>query len=350
MTRISFANRTTLALAVAAALPLMATSQQTAAAVYGGALLETTNLVINITPAQTVTALSYDFVLTNTATLNGGSSPTQEANCDGETIPTPTTTCGTAPGVPALNAAQAWAPGASIPAVAEDTYSFIGPNDPNASFARADSIIDTSQATGDDFTSTRNLAEAEIQTRFTPQSASSSSEISSTTGITFSFTVVGGPANFQLSFQAVPALRVQIDPEAILPASANAEVSWNATISRDDTGSSVEWEPNGNVADNCDITNNGDFGLVTCVEDDDDWDLNRQLQISSINSLVYSPGSFGDFGFSVAGLPEGNYTLQLDEFKSVDVNNSEEIPAPGILSLMGLGLFGLGWGRRRRGA
>src|SRR4051812_35976478 len=86
------------ALTAALAATMAMASGQAAAYVYADSALSVDNLAIAITGGA-VTVNSFGFTATNTATLNGVSSPVQSANCGGlPGAPGPgTNNCGTGP-------------------------------------------------------------------------------------------------------------------------------------------------------------------------------------------------------------------------------------------------------------
>jgi hypothetical protein len=340
-------RQTRWALGASVVIALSSVSGQAAARVYAGSLLELDNFSIVFgegSPGDAggtgVTSLGFNISTTNTAVLN--SSPViTVGNCTGTTIPSFSNDCA---GV--INAGQTWAPGASVAAPAEDSYAFFGPSNLDETFSRADSIINSAQVLGAATTSTDNIAEAQVQTVIgAAQSANSNAEISSTTNFTQTFTV-GGPAFMVVDFDADPELQVEISSEAFPNATAEAEVVFTYIVSQDGTSNSVSWSPQGTVANDCVVTG---FAVVTCVETDDGEDLNVPIQIGSIpSSDSYSVGGgFSDFGIEIDSLPAGNYTISVTEFKTVNVTNGPGVPLPAPLSLIGLGLIGLAWARKR---
>ncbi len=332
-------RRSALASATLVALSVGAMSERAAAAVYAGASLETSDLSIVI--SGSVTSLGFTFDMSNDANLNG-TDDNESATCSGTAIPVMANNCGADP---ALDADQAFVTDSEYPKPPENTFALTGPLDPNESYARSDSIIDDAQVTGDARTRTRNVAEAEVKTRANSQDGDATSEISSDTGFTFSFDL-GETGSLVLDFDAARDLMVDIGTDAFPFALARAGATWKFTLSNDADGSEIEWEPDGTIAaGDCMITDNGNFAGVSCTETDDDFDLNKTITVSSIPSDM-SESDTGDFGISITGLPEGTHTLVLQEVKDIRVTNGA--PTPGVLSLLGAGLLGLGWSRRRR--
>jgi len=335
-------RRSTLASAMMVALAAGVVSERAAAAVYAGALLETTDLSLTITGG--VSALSYTLDSGNEATLNNVDDDTAglAAQCTGTTIPTFTGSCGDDP---ALDPNQAFVTDSGVTKPGENDFTLAGPT-PDQSYARADSVIESAQVTGDDRTVAKNVAEAEVTTRDSIQQGDATSEISSDTSFTFQFELLE-TGTLVLDFDAAPQLWVDITTDAGEYAIARASIEWFFDLSFDgDDGSTVRWEPQGTAVSDCLVTDEGSFAGVACEENNDQYDLNISRQRSSIpSSLSYNPGT-GNFGITITGLPAGTYTLVFNETKDVSVTNG--VPAPGILSLLGAGLVGIGWSRRRR--
>ena len=93
---------------------------------------------------------------------------------------------------------------------------------------------------------------------------------------------------------------------------------------------------------------------VVCTEDDDGEDLNRSLSVSdnpATASFSRDNGVASAFGITVTGLTAGTYSLSLNGVTSVSMNQRfQPVASPGVLSLLGLGLFGIGVLRRRKAA
>lgn len=335
-------KQTTLATALTAALA-MGVSGQAAAYVYGGSALEIDNFSVvlsGVGPGTSIT--SFQFTTTNTATLNGVSAAPQSESCGG-TPGAPgvgTNNCNGA--TPRLDALAANAPG-SAPIRANNDFSLFGPG--ANQYANADSVIYTAELTLDATSHTQQIAESELQHT---GSGNSNAEITSNTGFVMLFTTSGGPgSSLVIDFDADPYLRAAISDPLFLNGNAQGNVNFTMTLTNLDTGDQISWAPQGSANNDCSV----DVGLagVTCTEDNDDEDLNRNISTSANNTnLPFSAAaSLSDFGITIDNLIDGNWNLSFNAVTSTSVRLTQ-VPEPGVLALMGLGLAGLGFMSRRR--
>ena len=100
-------------------------------------------------------------------------------------------------------------------------FTFIGvANGFTGNFANSDSVINTAELVQlGQPTSTHNIAEALLNSAVNAQS---SSQIQSITGLTFTFTIGGGPATLDLSFLA--------DPDVESFASGETGYTWTTNV------------------------------------------------------------------------------------------------------------------------
>ncbi|MFK7976873.1 MAG: EDSAP-1 family PEP-CTERM protein [Halioglobus sp.] len=177
--------------------------------------------------------------------------------------------------------------------------------------------------------------------------AAASTRNSSETGFTTTFEL-GGDAIFNFDFNADPYLEVAISNDAGSPSTANAELNVIITITDDNGGTVFSWSPDGQAG-----------GIAGGTENLDPFSLNESIEVSSAGAALsignaptgnISPALFGMFSASTDVLSAGTYTISLDMSSLINVTTSaaQAVPNPGVLGLMGLGLAGLGFSRRRK--
>lgn len=310
--------------------------------VYGESSLELSNLLINITPASGVAAITnFTFTNTNTAFLNGAGGATQ-ATCSG--LPgapgAGTNNCNAAP--PRLNPVAANAPGGDAGAIRGNLdFAFKGPAG-GLQFSNSASSIDISSLTGDAATATRQITESELQSG---TSASASSLIQSITGFTFTFTVAA-PGSLSLSFSANPDQYTEINELVNGLFSAQGNLSTSFTLQQQGGPQFATWAPNGVVlAGDCIAV-----GGLTCTESNDTQNLNAPIGTvanHTVQQLSHNGAVFTLFGINIGGLLTGTYSLTLASNTSTQLSRTP-VPEPGELLLIGTALTALGLSRRRR--
>lgn len=323
-------------LAVSAALGLGMASEASAS-VYAVSTLEIDNLSVAIlnsdnTPNTTNVVRNFTYTLTNTAFLNGNGGATNDT-CGG----TPAShDCGVIP--PAANAIVYNAPGSTVVA-ADDSYGLQGPGADQ--YSRADSVVYTSQLTGDPTTHQQQIAESELQGG---TSASANSTIQSITGFTFDFTV-GAEGKLFLDFDASAYLEAFSNDPGGVNQSAQANIAVLGRLSAADGSGFWQWNPNGTVDTNC-LTGGA---LASCTEIADGGIIgNNSVGITTDpDSEIYTTGGFDDYTVLFSGLSAGDYTFTLRSETSTQLSRTD-IPEPAVNLLLGSSLIALSLGARRR--
>lgn len=324
-------KRATLAVAVGSALGLGVVAP-VAANVYGVSHLFIEGLSIGISP----TALpgTFNFQLTNTATLNG-SPVISVASCGGTFGGA--NNCGGA--VPRLDALAANAPAGDV-VRANNDFSLFGPG--ANEYSNSDSVIYTAQLLNPfgETTSTEQIAESELQSG---NQASANAQIQSTTGFTFDFDVVANASLF-LNFNANPFMRAAISEPLPGAYATQADMSASFRLEKNDGSAFISWAPSGNMLSN----NCFALGGPSCTKLADSQNLNTTIGTTTNNTDVNnSPAGLTAFGIRVDDLTDGTWTLTLSALTSTSLTR-QPVPEPGVLALLGIGLAGLGVLRRRK--
>lgn len=316
--------------AAVGAMGAMGVAGQANAFVYALSHLEVQDLVISASGIGLLAPPTYTFNLTNTATLNAANA-IQSASCNNFAGPA----CSV--GLPVLDAAVANAPGNTL-IRAENDFNFLGPTGVHT-YATSDSVILTAQLVQGLPTSTRQIAEVEMNSN---GSAAANAEIQSNTNLVWTITIA--PGTLSLTFRADPDQKVEIND---IPGLYSAQSNMNATFSltKSDGSESITWSPQGTATNDC-IADGG----PSCVETADGADLNRNISTGTNPSLITNPafngGSvFALFGITISGLSGGRYSLALNALTSANVSR---VPEPGTIALLGAALAGIGFASRRK--
>jgi len=331
-------RKSTLSAAVAAFM-MAGMAGQASAYTSAGSKIEYENLEINIGGLAAGQVDNFNFVTTNTTTLNGTTIADSDS-CAG--IPGVTNNCNAAP--PRLNS-DLQALGTT--AHTENNFDLDGPN-AGTQYSYSDSAIITAQLTGDAATSAGLIAETEL---LTTGGGNSLANIQSTTGFSFTF-IVDDSGTLDLEFDANPEAYAASDNPGSILTIAESSVSMNFLLSQDKdaagndvSGNSAKWVPDGNDTNGCEI----EGGSLSCSGEQDDETLNGKTGVTSdpaSDFLSDNGNAFSHFEILVSGLASGEWTFT---FTTTVANSVQKVkvPEPGIILLLGAGLAGFGVARRK---
>lgn len=335
-------KKTTVGVAVSALLGL-ALSGQAYASVYARSYLDIDNLAIVIsddggTTPGGATVDSFNFQIQDSAQLNNGAVSAFALGCSG----TPASNgCGTSP-APTLDIAPANAAGGDGTTRANNNFTFFGPG--ANQYSNSDAVIYDSQLTsgGANPTDIEQIAEAELQGGF---QAASQAEIQSLTGFTFQFTVAGQNQIDILLTSALSILAAINDPLGTAQ-TAQANVNVEFRLEDDNSTNFALWRPNGILGTGCGAFNEDATTSLACNEIADGYDLNGDAGTSTDGTTDGRTGG-GFHRTIITGLYDGDWSLTLNATTSTSLSR-QAVPEPGMLGLLGMGLAGMGYMRRRR--
>jgi len=322
-------------LAAAVSMPLAIAAGNATASVYahsGIQLEDLTLLVLDSGVPGGVPNINFSFDTTNSAVLNGDGA-IENDSCSG----TPASNnCGPSGGI--IDALVANAPGSS-PLQVNNSFTLQGLG--SDEYAYADSLVTNAQLVNAQPTDTQQLVETELQTG---TQASANTNLQSTSGLEFSFTIAGGDT-MEVDFTADPTMRAAILGELPGDYTSLASMAVTFLLTNDDDGSFLRWAPNGTVDNGCGVfDNSGGAGVeaLACTETADAEDIGSNSVNASTNgadSTFSSAAGFGAYGVDIVGLYDGDWTLSLRIETSTSL--SRNVPTPGTLFLFSIGLMGL---------
>jgi hypothetical protein len=318
---------------VSAAIGLGAAGQA-AASVYAGSAVTFSNLNIVITPFTGATVGTFNFQTTSTAQLNNGVVDATGSNCGGTIA---SNTCGVAP---VLDAGAANATGSTVTRTDGDYTTLFGPG--TNQYSNSGSKITTATLVDGGPTSGEGVAESEIQTG---TQAAAGTEVSSITAFTFTFTLEAG-GTMSIDLDATKYLLAAIDDATADTATSRASMEMRFTLQQNTGGSGFwQWSPQGDGS-GC-VSN---LGATGCNVVASDFDMNDSANTATtpLSEDDQSEAGLGMFEANTgANLTAGEWSLTLFVKTSTVVTRTEAIPEPSTLFLLGAGLAGLGFGRRR---
>lgn len=304
-------------------------------------------------------AVAYNEVTNLVISDNGNISGSASVSNSSATACLPNGSCVTTGGAGILNAAPALMGGPLVPAYVADSYLTPSTHEGNAaSFSLADASIDSVQTTPGTFIRARSMAEGKlVQTN----SANANAGNSSVSLLTSTFDVGSSGGQITFTFDAAPYLRAFLSPGTVPVSLAQALVAVNFNIVGDQAnnvpasrGTVFNWAPDG-VGGGV-----GGTPITGGLEFADAFSLNTSISAlpGAANPPDYNPltcpiGSVatGCFRATTNVLRRGTYTLNLGmETRDNLLLQAAEIPEPGSLLLLGIGLAALGGVTRRRTA
>ncbi|BAN36796.1 hypothetical protein SCD_n02997 [Sulfuricella denitrificans skB26] len=191
----------------------------------------------------------------------------------------------------------------------------------------------------------RNMAESNVEySGFGDADGRNISSTSVSLGIQLGSDCASHDCRISFSFLADPYILASLDALAKAGSVARGTLSMTITLTKvGDLVPTFVWAPNGVVGD----------GIAGGTELADAENLNLTREVltggdpDAVHSGPYANDTFGGYSAYTNALSTGAYTLSLSMIEKTDV---KRVPEPATLGLLGLGLLGAAFARRRKQA